>query len=308
MKQLSIFLLLSIFLASCGTLAAPQPIVTFTPTLIPKTATPLPTNTPEPTSTKDPMAGAPYGADGVETIDGKEVFYKLGEDGKTHNYDTGFKDPEGNIIWVSSHTKGNEYIPMLPGGGIVEEGFPMQFFVQDGLDLGFISHTPGSGMKAGGYMGAVEMVLYNRYKLEHPGTTRQDFWNDIWPGQYNVTVTDAEGNVHSITSDTAFKIILVGREIISNPDFQIPKKNPEILSRTIFDHDANTVTILVANTKSALSDVDFMNTLLFPFGHIMVFSDLSQDAWWADPGKAMNAGTFSHTALKDKYISPPKTP
>jgi len=94
MKQLSIFLLLSIFLASCGTpAAAPQLIVTFTPTLIPKTATSQPTNTAEPTATKDPMAGAPPGATEFENGN----FYKPATVGGTPSGAL-IKDLQGNPV------------------------------------------------------------------------------------------------------------------------------------------------------------------------------------------------------------------
>lgn len=319
MKRISLFLLLPILLASCatssrysfGNAATPAPNVTVT-SKVTVTFTPPPTQTPTITSTAteipDPNAPADMtgvtrekNADGTydyfRTVEGEKQQWQVVMDGET----VVFSD------WTVDHIKDSDYIPMMPGGGHVAEGFPMQFFVQDGLSANYISHPTGAGMKAGGYMGSVEMVLYNRYKLEHPEITRQDFWNTIWPDKYETTVTDVDGKDHTITDNTSFKIVLVDADSLNddagNLSFDFKTKTisgrSDILSRTIFDDDSHTVTILVASSLpvNELNDQEFIETLLVPFGHILVIPDQAQKNWLGS-GLAQRAGSIANMALK----------
>lgn len=296
------FILLIFLLSACAS-AQNTPVIvpTATSVVVKKTPTPRPSSTPEATRTPDPMANAPDGADGYETVDGKVVFFKLGVDGKTHNYDTGFKTPESEIIWASSHIKNPTFkggIPSVdePGYGL-QPAIPINIQVKLGIQAPYIEHISNPDYTGGQ---TYSMNAHRVLRLRMGITDQLKFNLEIFPDKFEIQLTDKQGNPHTIYGDTSFKIILVDPADIPNPDFQVPKKNPNILSFTIFDDKAHTVTILVANTKpiDQLSDEEFMNTLLYQYGHILVFSDLSQDVWWADPGKASVATSFATMSRK----------
>jgi hypothetical protein len=310
MKRISHLLLLSIFLASCANAVTPTSNVTVTRFAeLTVTFTPVPTSMPTeipPTPSETPDPNRPPDATGQD----KDGYYKEIDGVKYRQV----LDSKSNVLvdgWFGDHIKNPTYkggIPSMDEPGFsLKPAMPIYFRVKDGITAMYLVHVTNLDFKGGNTYSVNAMdTLMSRYygkPLSHISTTElRNFFNNIFPNEFSVSLTDAQGNTHAIYGDTSFTIVLVDPADIPNPDLNIPNRpnQPNILAFTIFDDAAHSVTILVANTApiDSLSDQQFINTILIPYGHVLVFPDLNPSLWRANPGMASNATSFATMAFK----------
>jgi hypothetical protein len=322
MKIQIIPILLTIFLTACAPVAIAVPsaeaAVTLTPTpILEATATAMA----RPTATENPLAGAPdetatgkdakgnwirpaTNPDGTPLLDskGKQVF---------ETWYTFSSGPSGETLsgWFEDHIRNGDYIPILQAGGSVKEGLPMQFKVKDGINAKYLEHEPLTGAEPGGFMGTVEMLLWNRYNMEQTQkVSLGDFFKTIWPNNFSINLTDAQGKQHTIYGDTLFTVVLVDPSDISEPDWTLPNRSgpaTKILSKAIYDNEKNEVTILVANTKPVdqWSDQDFIDSILWPYGYALLLPYQTRETLNTYSPNHVNAGSLANMALKgDPYF------
>lgn len=276
-------------------------------------ATATVTAIPTATVTENPLAGAPEGTtakdkdgnwirpatnpDGTPLIDskGKQVY---------ETWLTFPSGPSGETIsgWFENHVKDGTSIPILQEGGSVKEGLPMQFVVKDGVAAPYLKHEPLTGVEPGGFMGTVEMLLWQRYNLEQAQPVELgNFFKEIWPNNFSINLVDAQGNPHTIYSDTSFTVVLVNPLDIPEPDFSFGKLGTSgIYYNTTFDDVSHSVTILMATDKpfDTFSNQEKMKFLLNQIGHILVFPDLDPTLWKTDTSKAAQATSLATMSLK----------
>ncbi len=229
--------------------------------------------------------------------------------------------PNGETVtgWFKSGTPDGSIPTIEPVGLIKKAGLWINVLVKEGIDVKYLHHPPTPAGESGlSFPGIAQMTLEERYfrkpiqRISYSESL--DFLTNIFPDNYKISLTDAYGNPHTIYGDEKFTIFLVNAADIPNPDFVQPKlsiKGDHILSVTSFDDDAHSATILVAITDPNLlqDPPSLMLTLLTPYGHLLVYPDLSQKAWDGSLQIAI-AQRFAYWALKDNpsYITLTNTP
>lgn len=321
MKIQIIPILLTIFLTACAPVAIAVPsaeaAVTLTPTpILEATATAMA----RPTATENPLAGAPdetatgkdakgnwirpaTNPDGTPLLDskGKQVFETW------YTFPSG---PSGETLsgWFEDHIKEgtlNGGIPVVDKTAQTKSGLPIYFMVKDGIKAKFLQHIPGTGMDPGvNYNGNALYTLISRYyqkPISQVSSSEMENFGKIWPNNFSINLTDAQGKPRTIYGDTSFTIVLVGPEDIPTPDFVLGRATSPISNYfTFFDESSHSVKILVSTTKpfDQYTNKEMMDIILDQIGHILVFSDLNPKLWGADPGKAAQATSLANMALK----------
>lgn len=258
MKRIPLFFLLCIFLASCGTPAAPQPIVTFTPTLIPETATPKPKNTLEPSATPTKVdPNRPPAATGYDKAKG---YYTKTENGveKLWMVITDSNGVEQFKDWVENKTKNGD----APNGGIYlkqpnyvnpNKYIPFQFF-STVTDVPTIARNSGYEIANNSFSTELITVLSKRY-----GKDANALDSALIAGTATIPIKDAEGVVHNFSlSNGQIRVIWV--DDVPNPDIDL-KHGTLVQSQMIVETDTK-ITFLV---KSELATLDNMMTPVWIF-------------------------------------------
>ncbi|MGA7195117.1 MAG: hypothetical protein WBW94_15960 [Anaerolineales bacterium] len=323
MKKLTLiisFLIALALLSACATAttAAPTAFPEITSTSIPTSIPPTATIAPSPTV--DP--NMPVGATGKDAnnnwikplldASGKQV---VSENGQPVNetWETYSSGPNGETIngWFVDHIKN----PTVPGGIPFEDApqktlkpsaMVIDFKVKDGIKAPYLEHMAGSDSQGDfTYSTNALNILMDRYYGKSPSSIStselRDFLNNKFPNDFSISLTDAQGNPHTIYGDEKFTIVLVDPVDIPNSDFIPVRPNQStILSFTTFDDKAHSVTILVANTIpfDQLSTEDFMRVVFNPYGHVLAFSDLNPKLWVQEPETAAEATSFATLGLK----------
>ncbi len=248
MKRIPLFFLLCIFLASCGTPAAPQPIVTFTPTLIPETATPKPKNTLEPSATPTKVdPNRPPAATGYDKAKG---YYTKTENGveKLWMVITDSNGVEQFKDWVENKTKNGD----APNGGIYlkqpnyvnpNKYIPVQFF-STVTDVPTIARNSGYEIANNSFSTELITVLSKRY-----GKDANALDSALIAGTATIPIKDAEGVVHNFLLPNG-EIRVIWVDDVPDPDI-VNKLNKQIVfqSRMIIESDTK-ITFLVSGEFS----------------------------------------------------------